>query len=121
MKKYLIVSILTLGMLTAQAQENELANYEIKVGDTLKLNEPKSGNYKYVKFPRLNFIKKQGGIGSPSDLDGEYVVVTKVKTTKKDITKIKVKRANGRKFFNAYPSMTVHFEDALGAGEVNIK
>ncbi len=121
MKKYIIASMITFGMISAQAQYASGETPTIQVGDTIELNEPSSGKYKYVKFPPENFIIKRGGILNMKALDGEQVIVTKVKKTKNDATKIRVKRKNGRNFFNRFPSVTVLFEDALRAGEIDIK
>jgi hypothetical protein len=107
--------------MSTQAQSKNEKTPNIKVGDTISLHQPVSGKYKYVKFPRENFVRKRGGISNLEAFNKSEVIVTKVKSTKDDRNKIKVKRINGKKFFNAYSTITIFFEDALGNGEINIK
>ncbi|WP_416441592.1 hypothetical protein ACH3O9_14295 [Leeuwenhoekiella sp. A16] len=126
MKQYLIASLLMLGTLNMQAQiktDNKQTDNKqiVQVGDVMELNKPRSGNYNYVKFPKSNFIIKKGGIPNFKELYGEEVLVTEIKSTKNDATKIKIKRKDGKKFFNAFPSVTVILPDALDAGEIKFK
>ena len=112
---------MALGTMSVQAQDNIKTENIIKVGDVIELSQPDSGYYKYVKFPKENIIRKRGGIADFSALNGEKLVVTEIKKTKNDHTEIEVERQNGMKFFNAFPKVSIHFEEALEAGEINIK
>tara|TARA_R110002020_G_scaffold199626_6_gene401123 strand:+ start:278 stop:643 length:366 start_codon:yes stop_codon:yes gene_type:complete len=121
MKKYVIASLLMFGTLSIEAQINTDKEQTVQVGDIMELKEPESGNYNYVKFPKSNFIIKKGGTPNLKELYGEEVLVAKIKSTKDDATKIKIKRKDGKKFFNAFPSVTVILPDALYAGEIKFK
>ena len=121
MKQYVIASLLTFGVMSTEAQIKTDHEQIVQVGDTMQLKEPISGEYTYVKLPRLNFIIKKGGIPDIKQLYGEEVLIAEIKSTKNDATKIKIKRKDGKKFFNVLPSVTVLLEDALGADEIKFK
>ena len=121
MKQYVIATLLMFGTLNIHAQIKTDNEQTVQVGDIMELNKPQSDNYNYVKFPKPNFIIKKGGIPNFKELYGEEVLVTEIKSTKNDVTKIKIKRKSGKKFFNVFPSVTVILPDALDAGEIKFK
>ncbi len=117
MKNYLTIGLLTLGMISAQAQISEKNSSPIEVGDTIILNKATIDDYTYVDFPRRNFILKKGGLPA-KNLNGSAVIVTDIAIDNKNRTKVKVKPADGSKFFNALTSVTIQLQEAVDNGEI---
>ena len=72
-------------------------NNDPSVGDVLKINTPKSVSFKYIDFPKLNFIVKRGGIANYKSVYGELVIVKKV-IDKNDDIHVVLERKDGKKF-----------------------
>ena len=78
MKKNILLAVLIFAfVINVNAQKTE-----IKVGDTFKIETVENNNYKYIKFPKDNFIIKKGGIVNYSNIIGEQVKVTSIKEKK---------------------------------------
>ena len=121
MKKYVLAGFIALGVLSMNAQEATSRLVTVEKGDTIQIGNPSTSNYKHIKFPRANFIMKRGNLANYKTIAGEDVIVTEVMLNEDGTSKINVKRKDGRKFFNTVSTVTINFEDALEAGEVNYK
>ncbi len=111
MKKYLLFLGLFITAVNLQAQE-------VAVGDTFEIGSPDSSQYAHLEFPRANFIIKRGGIANYKSVQGQKVVVTSIKE-KKDGTKVvKIKRADGNRFFGSHWQVAANVEKALESGEL---
>lgn len=117
MRKYVITGLVFLAVLGLNAQE---AKVNVKKGDILEIVKPSSSDFKYVLFPRKNFIIKRGGITSNQLVNGEEVVVTEVTKQKDGSTKVLIKQTDGGWFYKAIPSVAVRFEEAINSGEIKI-
>lgn len=111
MNKLIILLVAVLGSLSLQAQE-------INVGDVYEIGKPENASYSHINFPRPNFIIKKGGIANYKMVEGNQVVVTSVKEKKDGTMVAKIKRKDGRKFFNSHYSVTVDIDEALKSGEL---
>ena len=94
------------------AQEN------INVGDVLEIGSPEARTYKYIDFPRANFIIKRGGIANYKDLKGQKVVVTAIEEKKDGAKEIKIKKENGSLFFGSHTVVAANYRKALETGEL---
>ena len=120
MKKYVLASFMVLGSLSIHAQDDENKSASLKVGDVIEIGNPSTSQYKYIKFPRANFIIKRNGVADYKRALGEEVVVTDVETIKDGDTRISVKRKDGRRFFNTVSNVSISLEKALEANEIKI-
>jgi hypothetical protein len=118
MKKYLITIVIGLvAIFSIGAQET---NTNVKKGDLFEIIKPSGNKFKHINFPRKNFILKRGGIASDQLVIGETVIVTEVTKEKNGATTIRIKKTDGGWFYNAIPSVTVNFEEALKSGEIKL-
>ena len=119
MKRVLVLIILTFGFLTLDAQTND-SNIEngVEVGDVFEIGRLDAPHYKHINFPKKNFIIKRGGVANYSSVEGMKVVVTEIKKKKDDVLQVKIKRANGGRFFGSHSVVTVNLEPALESGEL---
>ncbi len=117
MKKLLIFTLLFSFILNGQ-ENSETAEELVSVGDTLVLGKPSGKYYKYVYFPKTNFIIKKGGIPDYKIIPGRQVIVSKINRNQKKKTKITVKGLRGKKFFNSISEVPLDFEAAIRAKEV---
>ena len=118
MKKYLMttaIAIMSICSLTAQE-----SNVKVQLGDLLEIVKPSGNEFKHINFPKKNFIIKRGGIASNKLVKGEEVVVTKITKEKNGSTTIRIKQKDGKRFYNAIPSVTVNFEYAIKSGEIKV-
>jgi len=104
------------GGLSLQAQQNEQTT--IEKGTVLTISEPVSDQYRYVLFPRKNFIIKRGGIANMKSVYGKKVEVVDFSYTDDGDTRVTLKRTDGRKFFRNFKTVDAYLEDALTAGEL---
>ncbi|WP_051907734.1 hypothetical protein [Flavimarina sp. Hel_I_48] len=120
MIKYLIIGGLSLSGLNAQ--ENRDCDQAIKIysGDELEIAKPSAHSYKYINLPRANFLKKRGGIKNFNKLSGEKIKVTEVTITENCKTEVRVKRKDGKKFFNTLKTISIDLDKALETGEVKL-
>ena len=77
MKKvcYLLFFMLSLTFANNNAT---LSNIDPQVGDVLIINKTDANGYKYIFFPKLNFIVKKGGLASYNIVEGNHAVIKKV-------------------------------------------
>ncbi|XMO86798.1 hypothetical protein AAFN75_00540 [Algibacter sp. AS12] len=120
MRKYVLATVIGLGVLTMNAQDVNSNSVAVEKGDVIEIGNPSTSEYKHIKFPRANFIIKRGGIANYKGALGEEVVVTNVGDTKNGVTKIDVKRKDGKRFFNTVNTVTINFEKALAANEIKL-
>jgi len=93
---------------------------EIKVGDVLEIGRPDAPQFKHIDFPRANFIIKKGGIANYKTVVGNKVVVTDIKEKKDGTVVVKIKKTDGKRFFNSHPVVKADLKDALESGELNV-
>ncbi len=117
MKKILFFVLLSIFGLKAQEDTSPTQN-SIEVGDELVIGKPSAQMYRHIHFPKTNFILKKGGIANYKALAGSNVTVTKVDKSQDGSTKITLKRANGKKFFNSITIVSANFEKALEKKEI---
>ncbi len=119
MKPLFFALFLALGSLNLNAQDATfLDSKEVKVGEFLVIGNPKSSIYKHIDFPRANFIIKKGGIANYKNLKGNKVIVTSVKEKKDGTIMVKIKRADGQRFFGSHVAVTANLQYALESGEL---
>ena len=120
MKRYVVTSLVVLGSLIVNAQDDVNTAIALKVGDVIEIGNPSSGSYKHIKIPRANFIVERNGVRDYKKALGEEVVVTDIETIKEGDTRINVKRKDGRRFFNTVATVSIKLEKALEANEIKI-
>ncbi|UCD62392.1 MAG: hypothetical protein JSV59_03820 [Flavobacteriaceae bacterium] len=98
------------------------ANYiepqEVQVGDILKIGDTDAPRYKYINFPRANFIIKRGGVVNYKGLPGNKVVVTSVKEKMDGTLIVKIRKADGGRFFGSHWEVSADLKGALQTGEL---
>lgn len=119
MIKYAITLLFSLSTLLAQNIDQTSTNVE--VGDVFEIGKPETNKYKHINFPRANFIIKRGGIANYKSVEKNTVVVTSVKEKKDGTTEIKIKRKDGSRFFGSHTVVSVDFDEAIQAGELQAK
>lgn len=119
MIKYAIALVFSVCMLNAQTSINQTPT-DVQVGDVFEIGTPETNTYKHINFPRANFIIKRGGIANYKQAEGEKVVVTSIKEKKDGTTLIKIKRADGNRFFGSHTVVSVDFKEALASGELEL-
>ncbi|WP_349352256.1 MULTISPECIES: hypothetical protein [unclassified Flagellimonas] len=93
---------------------------DIKVGDVLEIGKPDTPKFKHIDFPRANFIIKKGGIANYKTVVGNKVVVTDIKEKKDGTVVVKIKKTDGKRFFNSHPVVKADLKDALESGELSV-
>ena len=93
---------------------------EVKVGETLSIGSSDNYLYSDVKFPKPNFIIKQGGIANYKKLEGTLVEVSEIRKNSKDQTVVILKRKDGKKFFGSFSAIRANYENALASGELSL-
>ena len=117
MKKLILLVIF---IATSTFAINTLANTPQntpKVGEVLTITTPKHTAFRYVKFPKLNFLVKQGNRASYKSAYNTDVVITKVETTNNNI-KVTLARKDGKAFFKGTATVTAYYQKAIAAGEL---
>jgi hypothetical protein len=104
------------GSLWMQAQQKQ--QITIEKGAVLTINEPVSNEFRYIKFPRKNFIIKRGAIADLKSVYGKEVEVIDFSYTDSGDTKVTLKRTDGKKFFRYFRTVDAYLEDALTSGEL---
>ena len=120
MIKYAIALLFSLSLLHTQNNTSQTSS-EVKVGDVFEIGKPDANNYKYINFPRANFIIKRGGIANYKKLRGKAVVVIAVKEKKDGTTEVRIKRNDGGRFFGSHWDVAADFQDALASGELHAR
>jgi protein involved in polysaccharide export with SLBB domain len=90
----------------------------IEKGTILTIDEPVADEYRYILFPRKNFIIKRGGIPNMKFVYGKKVEVVDYSYTADGDTRVTLKRTDGKKFFRSYKTVDAYLEDALTSGEL---
>ena len=116
MKKVLFISVMVFWILDLNAQTDPLSATK---GDLFVINKSANQNYRHLDLPRANFIIKKGGIANYKSIVGTRVRVTGVKRNKSGETAVILKREDGRKFFNSFPSITANLDKAIEEGELS--
>lgn len=116
LRKIVLTIIFLGGGLALQAQQKQ--QVAVEKGTILTLDEPVSDQYRYVLFPRKNFIIKRGAIADMKSVHGLEVEVVDYEYTEKGDTKVTLKRRDGKKFFRNYITVDAYLEDALTSGEL---
>jgi len=97
------------------AQSN---NTNLKVGDTFTIGETKMNNYKYIKFPKDNFIIKKGGFANYNNIVNKKVEITAIKEKKDGEILATIQLKSGRKFFGKYKYIKVNIKGAISSKEL---
>lgn len=92
---------------------------DVKVGDVFEIGSPDAPQFKHIDFPRANFIIKKGGIADFKRVVGEKVVVTAVKEKKDGTVEVRIKKTDGKRFFNSHPVVKADLKNALESGELS--
>ncbi|MEO2064118.1 MAG: hypothetical protein ABGW97_14135 [Christiangramia sp.] len=90
------------------------------IGDRFVLHVSEHHHLESLLAPQKNFILKKNGVVNFKSLHGVPLYVSAVKT-KKAYTRLILKRLDGRKFFNAFSSISVNYEQALELREIQQK
>jgi hypothetical protein len=119
MKHLFFAMLFTYASVSVNAQNNSHAtSQEVEVGDMLEIGRPLAPWYKHIDFPRPNFIIKRGGIANYKRVEGNKVIVTSIKEKKDGSVQIKIKRADGSRFFGSHTMVSADLKDALKTGEL---
>lgn len=119
MRNLILVLVIAFSGAVVNAQNTkEVQPQHIEIGDVLEIGGPEAPQYKHINFPRANFIIKRGGIANYKGVRGYKVVVTSIKERKDGTLKVKIKRADGGRFFGSHTVVTAHLNDALETGEL---
>ncbi len=97
---------------------NCIAPQEVQVGDIFKIGDSEAPRYEHIKFPRPNFIIKRGGVANYKGLPGNKVVVTSVEEKMDGTLIVKIKRADGGRFFGSHWEVSADLKGALETGEL---
>ncbi|TBW28978.1 hypothetical protein [Gramella sp. KN1008] len=116
MKKFCFVSMLLIFFISFSANAQNSFN-DIKVGETLIIQDSEQYQYSHIDFPRPNFIIKTGGIADYKKLVGTRVVVTRIETEGEE-TRVSLKRKDGKKFFGSFALVSANLEKAITSGEL---
>lgn len=92
---------------------SQSSNSNITIGDVFTIGEVYNNNYKYINFPRHNFIMKKGGIASYKNIKGEKVEVASIKEKKDGSLVATIKLTSKRSFFNSHKYVTVDINEAI--------
>ena len=119
MKQLFFAVLLAIGTINVNAQDaTHVAQQEVKVGDILQIGHLDAPRFKHIDFPRPNFIIKKGGIANYKRVEGYKVVVTSIKEKKDGKLQVKIKRADGGRFFGSHLVVSADLKDALESGEL---
>ena len=119
MKQFIFALLLVVGSMGLNAKDAYcIAPQEVKVGDIFRIGDPDVPGYEYINFPRSNFIMKRGGVVNYKGLPGNKVVVTSVKEKKDGTLVVKIKKADGGRFFGSHWEVSADLMGALETGEL---
>ena len=113
MKKLILTIIFIAPIYLSSAQEKP------NVGDKLTINKPIGQTYKYITFPKKNFIIKRGKVGNYKSVIGKIVVIKDVLTNENDNTYVILKKQDGKKFFGFLSQVKANYEDAIATEELS--
>ncbi len=115
MKMRLKIVIFTLTLFSAIAA---IQAQDVQIGQELTIETPSDHEYRFIYFPRKNFIIKQGGIADLKMVRNLKVIVTDLEYREGTKTLVTLKRKDGGRFFNALFSVKADLDRALNAGEL---
>ncbi len=94
------------------------SEHNVSVGDIFILQKYRLDDYKYVSFPKANFILKKGGIINNKSLKGQKVKVISIKEKKDGTLIASIELESNRSFFGIQKRVTVRLNDAMLAAEI---
>lgn len=103
----LVVLVFFIAKMTAQTEVSQ-----VKVGDVFVIGNMTSNSYKFIHFPRANFIIKRGGIANYNKLSGQKVVITNIDETHANHSAT-IQLLHSRKFFKSHQSVKVNLLKAI--------
>ncbi|MFH6603390.1 hypothetical protein ACEZ3G_07875 [Maribacter algicola] len=103
-------------ILKAQDKEGTISE-----GDIVVLAQTAGSNYRYIHFPRKNFIIKRGAIANFNELVGKKLIVAQIETDKDGNLNATLRRKDGHNFFRFYPTVKAEISKALQNGELRMK
>ena len=115
--KAILLSIVLMGWFNFMQTEPQVQ--QVQVNDVLVIQEPTGLDFKHIHFPRKNFIIKRGGIANMKQVAGKKVVVEAITYDKDGSTLITLRRQDGMRFFNAFPTVKASLQNALDTGELS--
>ncbi|MBD1260387.1 hypothetical protein HZY62_07295 [Maribacter polysiphoniae] len=116
MRKLIFLTTVLLCFGWVKGQQTE---FPIEKGSIFILGTPSSGlEFKYIHFPKRNFIIKRGGIADYKEIIGKKVEVSQVVSSQNGETEIILKPLDGQRFFKVFPKVKADYEKALGRGEL---
>ncbi|NER10269.1 hypothetical protein SAMN06265375_101190 [Muriicola jejuensis] len=116
LRTLILVACFLGGSALLQAQQTQ--QVPVEKGTVLTIAEPLSHEYRYILFPRKNFIIKRGGIADMKTVYGQEVEVVDYAYTADGDTRVTLKRTDGKKFFRNFNTVDAYLEDALTSGEL---
>jgi len=116
----IIVLAILLVVATTNINAQSVDSQDVKVGDVLEIGRPDTPQFKHIDFPRANFIIKKGGIANYKRVVGRKVVVTDLKQRKDGTVVVKIKKTDGKRFFNSHPVVKADLKNALDSGELSV-
>ena len=116
MKKALVFVVL---VMLAFSLDANAQSQDVQVGDILTIEEPSGKDYRYIHFPKRNFIIKRGGIVDMDMVKNLQVEVVDISYSSGNKTVVTLKRVDGGRFFKALFSVKADFNGALNAGELS--
>jgi hypothetical protein len=114
MKLPFILAILSFTVTALPAQRPSIS---VNEGDIFTIHKPSGPEFKYIKFPKKNFIIKRGAVPDMKKVYGTRVVVTSV-DIRAEGTRVTLAKRDGGKFFRYFRSIEARIEDALESGEL---
>jgi hypothetical protein len=119
MKQLIFALLFAVGSIGLNANDaNCIVPQEVQVGDIFRIGDPDEPRYEHINFPRPNFIIKRGGVANYKGLPGNKVVVTAVEEKMDGTLVVKIKRADGGRFFGSHWEVSANFKGALETGEL---
>ena len=116
MKNYILLSLLMITFSGVIYSQN--SNSIVKVGDVFTIGEVDGNNYKYINFPKTNFIIKKGGIANYNRVKGEEVAITSIKENKDGNLIATIKLTSEKYFFRSHKYITVQIDEAINEKEL---
>ncbi|MDO1502076.1 dihydroorotase [Winogradskyella maritima] len=111
MKKYIFSSVFAFIISAFSYSQSSSSTYN--VDDVFEIGNVKDNNYKYINFPKANFIIKKGGIVNYDNLKGSKVVITSIEKKENGKQVATIKLTDSRRFFNSHKYVTVDIDKAI--------
>ncbi|TYP69913.1 dihydroorotase [Aquimarina intermedia] len=116
MKNHIVFALLISFLsVTMYAQETTI---DVKVGDVFIIGEVDNDSYKYIDFPRANFIIKRGGIANYKKVKGEKVIITSIREQKDGSLLATLALRSNQHFFNSHKHVTAEINEAILQNEL---